>query len=61
MPWVLAGGANAGREHEVEGLRLGDFVASLRINNLVVAAQLTQFGPRVVVNLFRRDKSREAR
>lgn len=53
LPWVLAGGTNTSREHEVEGLRLCNFTASLWVDNLVIATQLTEFRTRIVVDLFR--------
>lgn len=56
LPWVLSGGTNASREHEVEWLWLGNFIASFWVDNFVIAAQLTEFWTGVVVNLFSTDK-----
>ena len=63
-PWMLAGGADARREHEVERLRLCDLIASVWICDLVVTTQLTQFWARIIVELGRHgngERSHEGR
>lgn len=53
---MLPRGANARREHEVEQLRLRDLISSVRIHNLVLGAQLTEFWTRIVVELIKHQK-----
>ena len=49
---MLASGANAALEHEVELLGLADFIASVGVGDLVFPAKLAKVGARIVVKLL---------
>lgn len=51
VPFVLASGANAALEHEVELLRLSNFVACIWVEDLVFPAELPKVGTGIVVEL----------
>jgi hypothetical protein len=59
VPLVLASGANAALEHEVELLRFSNFIARIWVEDLVFLAKLTKVGSRIIVKLGTRSAFRE--
>jgi hypothetical protein len=56
-PWVLPSRTDATGKHQVELLRLANFVISIRVANVVKTAKLAELRPGEIIQLINRQQS----